>query len=270
MFSRNLQPVTMDRHRGKGWIRPTDYRFAAGAQTAQIAAAELSHCCRTFPLAFIEHGGKRVLVALLGLLPGRNLFVAPDGRWVGGYIPAIVRGYPFQLAGTDDRQLVLCIDEGSGLVTDAAAGGKAVPFFGEDGKPHAETQKIFEGLRLTHQGIAAVDRAVAALAGQELLEPWPLKVADDGAGKTLNGLGRISEKKLNALDGEQLVRLREAGALAIAYAQLLSMGNVDTLGRLAQMHSRAKAAQPVVSQAGLLPGDDSGDLAIDWDRFLKG
>ena len=33
-------------------------------------------------LGFIEQNGQFVPAAILGLLPGKNLFVAPDGRWV--------------------------------------------------------------------------------------------------------------------------------------------------------------------------------------------
>jgi hypothetical protein len=59
-----------------------------------------------------------VPVAVQGLAPGQNLFVAPDGRWLAAYTPAAYRGYPFQLAHAENGQQVLCFDEESGLITD--------------------------------------------------------------------------------------------------------------------------------------------------------
>jgi hypothetical protein len=47
-------------------------------------------------MAFVKQQDSFFLIALLSLTPKTNLFVAPDGRWLGGYVPSYFRGYPFQ------------------------------------------------------------------------------------------------------------------------------------------------------------------------------
>jgi hypothetical protein len=73
-------------------------------------------------------------VALQGLENGKNLFVAPDGRWLGGYIPAALRGYPFKVLqdNSEPPRHFLCFDEESDLLVDATE-PNSQPFFKEDG-----------------------------------------------------------------------------------------------------------------------------------------
>ena len=57
---------------------------------------------------------------------------------------------------------------------------------------------------------------------------------------------QIDEAALNALPDEAFLELRRAGALLIAYGQLLSMQHLPLLGQLADAH--AKAAAPLPTQ----------------------
>ena len=60
------------------------------------------------------------MVGLLSLQPGSNLFVAPGGQWLGAYIPAVWRGYPFRvLPAEGDESSVLCVDEASEWIVNA-------------------------------------------------------------------------------------------------------------------------------------------------------
>lgn len=269
-MTEELHIVSKDRHLSKKWLKWTGHGFAASIPTAQIAGEELAECSRSFPLCFFEQQGTQTLVALLGLLAGQNLFVAPDGRWLGRYVPAVLRAYPFRLAETDNDALALCVDEQSGLVQDLTVGAEGIPFFDEDGKPHPETQKMADFLTLTHRGIHMVQKGAALLAELDLLEPWPLKVMENEVEKTVTGISRINEKKLSTISGEDLVKLRDGNALAIAYGQLLSMGNISILGTLAQHHNQnanAKAAKMTIPEGSF--ATDDGNLKIDWNTFLK-
>lgn len=238
-----------------------------------IAAAELSNAARALPLGFATQGGRQLLVALLGLAPEQNLFVAPDGRWLGLYVPAALRGYPFRLGQSGDGEKVsLLVDEASGLVSDAAVGEGGVPFFEADGQPAKGTRQVLEFLAKTRHSGEAAARATAALAAEELIEPWPLKVKDGEAEKAVTGIGRIAESRLATLSGEALERLRDAGGLALAYAQLLSMGNIAVLGQLGQAKAKAaakRAEQLAIPAGSFVDEDDDDDLKIDWSRFLK-
>lgn len=264
--------VTLDRHGARRWMRFKDYHFAAAQNVAPVAAAELSHVARALPLGFVQQGDRTVPVALLGLLPGRNLLVAPDGRWLGSYIPAAFRGHPFRLghSGQGD-QYTLMVDEASGLVSEGDEIVDGVPFFEAEGKPHPETQRVLQFLLNTHQSMTTVANAAAALAAKGLLEPWPLTVKNDESERRVDGVSRVKESALAALSPDDLAELRDRGALALAYAQLISMGNLTLLSTLAQAHDRlqqANAARMTIPEGSFLDEDD-GNLKIDWDSFLK-
>jgi len=61
------------------------------------------------------------------------------------------------------------------------------------------------------------------------------------------GLFRTDEAALNQLPGEALLEVRQAGALPLAYCQLLSMQHLPLLGGLIEAHAKA-AAQALVAQ----------------------
>ncbi|KQP10199.1 hypothetical protein ASF28_03320 [Methylobacterium sp. Leaf99] len=59
-------------------------------------------------------------------------------------------------------------------------------------------------------------------------------------------------------------QLRRAGVIGVAYAQLLSMGNLADLGKLAQARAQAEAAERARAEVKpmiALPDDST----IDWD-----
>lgn len=264
-----FQMVTRERHTYKKWLPFTDYRFAASVSAVPLAANEVFDSARAFALAFMEIEGGLTLAAMLGLRSGQSLFVAPDGRWLGGHMPFALRAYPFNLARTAEGKFVLCVNEGSGLVRDAAVGDDGTPFFGPEGKPTAETQRVVDTLTNARRGFDTIRAATAVLAARNVLEPWPLTARDESGERRIGGLMRVNEAALNAVNADDLVALRDAGGLAIAYAQLLSTGNVPSLGNLADAHNRAatQRSASVAAQSFLL--EDDGNLKIDWSTFLK-
>lgn len=268
-----IVPVTRERHAGKEWVRFTGYAFAASTNVVPLSAKEIPTAARVLPLAFVEFDGKLTLSALLGLVPGQNLFVAPGGRWLGPYVPAALRAYPFRLARVESAGVVLSIDENSGLVRDVTGGENSVPFFDNEGKAHPETQKVIDFLAKASQGAEAVEQATAMVAECGLIENWPLaiKAMDDSVERKIEGVSRINEAALNALAANELVRLRDAGGLALAYAQLISMGNITLLSTLAQAQAKfheAQKSQMIIPEGSFLSEEDD-ELKIDWDTFLK-
>jgi hypothetical protein len=268
----SLHLVTRERHGEQKWARVRGYQFAAETNVAPIAAAELSNAARAMPLGFVEQDGRQTLVAIMGLVPNKNLFVAPDGRWLGLYVPAALRGYPFRLGRAQQPDnFALVVDEGSGLVGDAAVGDGGNRFFDAEGKPDEATQKVLEFLVKTKQSADVLSRAVAALVEHDLLEVWPLKIKDGDQERQIQGVKRIAEAKLAGLSAEALLALRDAGALGVVYAQLISMGNVSVLATLGQAHSKAASAQTKRMEipANSFVAEEDDDIKIDWDRFLK-
>jgi len=265
-----IRPITFDQFGSKRWRGAPDYRFAATASIAPVAAAELAKAVHVYPLAFVEIEGSWSLVAVLGLKPGQNLFVAPSGKWATSYIPAAFRSHPFRLARTEAGEYALCVDEASGLVVDGTEGA---PFFDDSGRVTEGVSKVFDFLVQTARSREATNAACATLAQHGVIEPWPVKIQDGDQERQVGGLNRINETALNGLSDDAFLALRRAGALPIAYAQLLSMGNLATLGRLADLHRKAQAqiaAQAAATQNLDLDQVFSNNSTVDWSKLTGG
>jgi hypothetical protein len=159
--------------------------------------------------------------------------------------------------------LALVIDEDGGLSSDGE------PFFDEEGKPMPKVAEYLEFLTQIERGRLKADEVVKQLDEAGLIEEWPLTIKrEDGSEQKIEGLYRIAEQKLNQLDDETFLKLRRSQALPIAYMQLLSMRNIDTLGKLAM--AQIGVAQKQASRASdLFPGDRDGDLKFDWSKLLS-
>lgn len=266
-MSRQITPITFERHGTKSFRRFASYRFAAKETVAPLVGAELARATLSFPIAFLNEGKKALPVAVLGVEPGQNLFVAPDGRWMGAYVPAVFRGYPFALGQTQDNKQILCIDESSALVLENASGE---PFFNSEKGPSEPIEKILGFLTKLHENRIATDQACEVISRCGLLEPWPIRVQGQDGPRVLSGLWRISELKMNQLADQAFLELRHTGGMALAFAQLMSMGHLPLLDRLAIVRSEANRQMTAVP-ASLDPvfgiPDQSDELEIDWSRF---
>jgi hypothetical protein len=238
-MTQNLHALTPDRYANQCWIRPTQYTFAALDAVAPLVVRELSKALMHLPIGFITQADTFSLVAIQGLQPGQNLCVAPNGRWLVGYIPAVYRSYPFAAARAADGTQVLCFDENSGLLTQSD--GEA--FYDVDGELTQNVREIVEFFGEVTQNRSATERICAALQRHQLIQPWQIKIQDDAGEHVINGLYQVDEAALNALSPVAFQELRETGALPVAYCQLLSMQHVQRLAELAKAHQKAAAIQ---------------------------
>lgn len=246
-----LSAISSDPFAAKAWKRVTSYQFAAQLNLIRVVAAELSHLVPAMPLGFVQNGGAFELAAICSLQPGTNLFVAPDGRWLGGYIPAALRGYPFRLVKVEGRDdSILCIDEESGLVVEA---GQGEPFFDDSDAPAQTVKDILHFLMQVERNQLTTQAAVEALRAAGLMQPWPINLQQGDQVVPVAGLFRVDEAALNALPDEDFLKLRSSGAFAVAYAQLLSMNQLGVLERLGQLQAqlKAQAAAQIKAPSGL-------------------
>lgn len=235
---KSLEPVSFAKHGRLKFIQSKSFAFASGLMLSDLVAAELAHASLHFPLAFTVREEQAGLAALLSVVPGRNLFVAPNGSWMGGYIPAALRAYPFLGGGQNgEGQALLFVDTGSGLLSEKQ--GQAL--FTEEGTPSEMLQKIIGFLAEIEKNRTATNAACTALHGLKLLVPWEIKIAAEAGTTALTGLYRVDETTLNALSPEDFLSLRTVGALPLAYAQLLSMGRLEALTNLARQHVQSAA-----------------------------
>ncbi|MCG5531443.1 SapC family protein [Halorhodospira halochloris] len=260
MSETTIHLLSRERHGERYWLRAQSYDFARTVAAVPVAALELPRLVGHLPLALTARGEGYRLVALLGVEPGTNAFVDARGRWRGGHVPSALSTYPFRLIEHEGRY-VLGIDEAQ-LTDDPYAGGEAL--YTEEGEPAATVQRSIDFLRRVARSRLSVDRALEALSAEGVIERWPAQVKLGGKPRRLGGLYRVSERALNALEPEALGRLRDAGALGIAYAQLLSVQALKTLEQAVAAREQEQRAQ---LPAGAVFSDAPLEDRIDWDAL---
>jgi hypothetical protein len=229
--------VTPERHAKKVWKNAPDYAFAATETLISLVGAELSQAALVMPIGFIGQESGYQLVAITSLQPGMSLYVAPAGNWLGPYIPAALRTYPFRLLQQENtNKSILCVDEASGLVLDNSEDGNT--FFDDQNQPTQKIKDILTHLSEVQANLVITKRAVDALEAAGLIAPWELNLKQDEENLPVTGLFRIDEVAMNELDDDAFLTLRKAGAVALAYAQLLSMNQITVLERLSQLRSQ--------------------------------
>ena len=256
----NIVPLSRERHAGKGWKRFDSYAFAAHTALAPLVGAELPKAAMSLPIAFVQQNERYVPVAVLGIEPTTNLFVAPDGRWLGAYTPSTLRGHPFALARTENGDWVLCLDEDSGLLTEA---GQGEPFFTDSGEPTEGVKQVLDFLQQVERNREQTALVCDTLARLELIRPWLIQLKAGESERRIQGLFQIDEAALNQLPDESLLELRRAGALPLVYCQLLATQHVGLLGRLADL--RANAARTAATTPAPFSLEDQDVLKFDWD-----
>lgn len=229
----NFVPVNQARHGDMGWRPAANYAFAAKRNLVPLVASEFGKAAVSAPIAFVPEAEGFVAVAVFSLLPEDNLFVTPAGQWVGGYAPAALRAYPFQFGHVSGQQAVLMVDEDSGLVFENDP--QAERFFEADGAPSPAIGRVMEFLGQLDRERFVTQQAITALNEAGLIQPWPLSVIICGKETAVNGLHRIDEAALRALDDAEFCKLRRFSVLSLAYAQLLSSGLVSIFERLSHL-----------------------------------
>ena len=261
-----LAAITPERHAKKVWKHVTDYAFVAEDAGIPLVGAELSKAALAMPIGFMKIDSGYQLFAITSLQPETNLYVAPDGKWLGKYIPAALRGYPFRLLKPENAEKpVLCINEGSGLVVENTEDGNA--FFDEQNQPAQGIKDILNFLSEVEANLLVTQRAVNALVDAGLIMPWKINLKQGEKVVPVKGLFCIDEAALNKLDDEDFLALRKEGGLALAYAQLLSMNQLTVLERLGKLRGQILEQQAAQSEAANLTGfslsEDEGSLNFD-------
>lgn len=133
-----IVPVDRERYASKAWRHPVGYGFATRISVLPLGASEFRHAVPAMPIGFVARSGRYIPAALVAVMKARNVFVGPTGQWLGGYVPATLRAYPFSLRRVEGSEPTLCIDEDSGLVADASE-EQVEKFFEADGTRSAMT-----------------------------------------------------------------------------------------------------------------------------------
>lgn len=252
-------PLSPSQHAEKTCLPREGYTFAARQPVAHVLLAELPRLLPHYTLGFIRQSETLMPVALLSLDGQNNLYVAPNGKWLGSYVPASLRGYPFTLANTEDGQKALCVHR------DHLADEAGEPLFDEAGNRSATVQKTLDFLSQCEQNRLQTNAAAGALESAGVIEPWPLRINREDGQEPLavNGLFRVSEQALNALNAEAYATL-QGPPMALAHAQLFAMSQLGQLTDRARLHADHAVNQADDAVDGLFGEEDDDDLEFDF------
>ena len=197
-----------------------DMNWVRGLITINLAASEMPSAALAFPCVMThgESGGR--LLAITGLEQGRNLFVDDKGRWLGEYLPAVLRTWPFRLLDQED-------EEGSRPIAvqrEALNLSKGEALFDDKGQEMPWLKGVMQELVALDAAESTTSAMVNALHAAGVLTERALQaVLPNGRQMELTGFLSVDEHKLNALEDKVVADLHRQGALAMAYLHLLSL-----------------------------------------------
>ncbi len=218
-------------------VKPVDsFNFAKTSHIVSIIVNEFNRVALTYPIVFLKDNEEKYnAYALLGLKQGENLFVDEEGKWQSGYVPAIIRRYPFALGkGQAQDQFIVCIDEESPFINEE----EGQPLVKEDGNPGEVVEKAKDFLTEIYRFNELTSRFCRELEDRNLLTQLNMQIKGGEAPVNIAGCFGVDEKKLNALTDDEFLALRKNGSLPLIYAHLLSLAQIE---RLARLHSQKQA-----------------------------
>jgi hypothetical protein len=209
-----------------------EFGFAAKADVIALMVSEVAQAVRHYPMVFLPGTSEAppTLAVLVGLGDGVNRYVDAQGQWrAQTYIPAYVRRYPFlPMQGASQADPILAIDTTQGWIHTQAD----EPLVDSTpGQASPRLARVVAFLQEYEQQSNRTQDMCAALHAAAVLEPRTLTWLDQATNETrqLDGFWCVDEAKLKGLSAESLHTLHQADALGMAYAQLLSMSNLQDL-----------------------------------------
>jgi hypothetical protein len=235
---KQLVPLNREKHENLK-IRPIeDYGFSREVHLSTLMIQEFANAVSIYPIVFIEDNERDsfIPVALMGFAPGENLFVKDDGTWDAGYIPALIRRYPFGLARTTDEGVFsVCFDEKCAAVN--AQEGQPLFVDGAEPSPLVEQAKRF--LLEVQQMERTTVEFCNVLRDKNLFVPLNMRVQDFGAVRNVTGCYVVNEQRLGALSNDSFLDLRRRNFLPAIYTHLNSLAQIERLVRLRSERIRA-------------------------------
>jgi hypothetical protein len=218
-----------------------DMNWVRGLITVNLAASEMPSAALAFPcvMTHSDTGGR--LLAIAGLEQGRNLFVDAQGHWTGGYLPAVLRTWPFRLLDKEDGEGARPI----AVQREALSVSQGEALFDEQGQEMPWLKGVMQELVALDAGEITTSEMVNALHAAGVLTERALQaVLPNGRQMELTGFLSVDEHKLHALEDKVLADLHRQGALAMAYLHLLSLRKFKDLMELAAAHEPVVKPEP--------------------------
>ena len=168
--------------------------------------------------------------------------IAEDGAWLGSYIPAYIRRYPFILVNADEQanSFAVCIDESYSGFNTGGEGDRLISDNGEHGEILANSVKFLEEF---YKHIQVTSTFCQVIADAGLVESMQANFSmKSGSTFSLAGLYCVPRNKIKALSAEQLNLFVDRDYLDLLYLYIYSLSNMDKLIRRYDEAEKASAA----------------------------
>ena len=240
-------PITRARHFDCSLASIEGFEFSQGINSVPLTAVEFPTAVAEYPIVFTGSPGEIAPAVILGLGAAENLFLAPDFSWVGKYIPAFIRRYPFVFSRTEDRFL-LCVDE---QYTGFNRDGIGQKFFTPEGELAPFVQNVLAFVQEYQAQFTRTQMFCTKIEKLDILEPMQAQITIDGVTQNmLSGFQAVNREKLKALPGDTLAELAATDELELIYLHLQSMRNFEALrDRLMTLRKSAASAEAMAETA---------------------
>ena len=209
-----------------------------------VSVSEFSDAALSFPILFVRSApdalGKDTVapVAVFGLKPGENLFALNGTKWDGGYVPALLRAYPFTMARIEgsDRWAMVFDNTWEGM-----SRTEGVPLFDEKGEASELLNGVHKFVQDLETDLERTRQFCSALLEMKLLKPMRFDATlASGEALSVDGFMTVDEEAIGKLPDAQIAQMHRNGMLGLLNVHALSLNNMRRL--LDRRVSQAMAA----------------------------
>jgi len=198
-----------------------------------VSVGEFADAALYFPILFVRGAadalGRDTVtpVAVFGMKAGENLFVTPDGRWDAGYVPAMLRAYPFTMARIEgsERWAIVFDNTWEGM-----SRTEGIPLFNEKGEASETLNSVHKFVQELETDLERTRQACAALLELKLLKTMRFDATlVNGETLSVDGFLTADEEAIAKLPDAQIAQLYRNGLLALLQIHVTSLGNMRRL-----------------------------------------
>ena len=236
----NIIQLNKEIHKKFSLERSFNYSFSNKDCLCPITMAEIPHIVQQAPLVFVKNDLSVFGIFMLqSYTQQTNNFCDNNGKWLGSYIPARYRQYPFYLANSKNgEEKLLCFDQNSNLINKKTS-KTSVPLFDDQGEVTEHIKNVINFLKTVEQNRIVTQKMIDAIENNSLFEQWNLKIKSNESELKVNGLWTISRTKLANLSEKALGGLHKLNALELIYSHFLSLSKVQSVANLANLKNKS-------------------------------
>jgi len=205
----------------------TDFYYAKTLTLIPITFSEIKFVCCDYPVIVIIQEQKPQLMLLCGIT--KNNAINEQGVWLGDYIPAFLRRYPFTLVEESSSDVLhIGFDLESGLFSSP----EGQPLFDAQGAPSNILEETKKLLSVFQHESSITQNILLQMHKKEILSATEFSVQseEEGKPKKIGGFFTIDKKKLFESEDGFLLEAVRNGWMEMIELQHLSLKNVRKLG----------------------------------------